>query len=362
MKNYITPVVIGAFFAMFFITSGCNQYSRKDTVIMDITSNPFERISDYKFFKDATDFTKPNNGVIPYKIVNSMFNDYAERANFFYIPEGKTLYFDTTHLLNLPPGSCLINVVYYYKDYRNHAGGRQLVETQLLMRKQTGWELLNYLWNDDQKDALLTETGEEKLITWIDKNGLETQAHYIIPNKDECKHCHWLANRVTAIGTKAGNLNLDVDYSSGRENQLDHWIKAGLIKHFAKENASKYQDWTDTSLLLEERARNYLGANCGYCHSPHGTALRSGLFLDADNYNMQSYGVCKPVISKGKATCNLKYDILPGSPAESAMVCRIASTDYGIKMPELGRTLVDTAGVSLITEWIAQLKGGCNGN
>jgi hypothetical protein len=40
-------------------------------------------------------------------------------------------------------------------------------------------------------------------------------------------------------------------------------------------------------------------------------------------------------------------------------VYRIESTEPEIRMPELGRNLVDAEGVALIREWIAQLPGTC---
>ena len=53
------------------------------------------------------------------------------------------------------------------------------------------------------------------------------------------------------------------------------------------------------------------------------------------------------------------YVIVPGMPDQSIMTYRISSTDAEIKMPELGRNLVHTEGVALITEWIASLTGVC---
>jgi len=132
-----------------------------------------------------------------------------------------------------------------------------------------------------------------------------------------------------------------------------------LLKNFTKVNAAKYQNWKDTSLVLEQRVRGYLDANCAYCHNLQGPATVSGLFLNADNYNMETYGVCKLRLSGGKGTCYLKYDIVPGKPSESIIACRMASSEYGVKMPELGRTVVDNEGLSLITRWIAQMKGDC---
>jgi hypothetical protein len=133
-----------------------------------------------------------------------------------------------------------------------------------------------------------------------------------------------------------------------------------LLKNFTIANASKYPDWKDTKVAIEQRVRSYLDANCAHCHNPDGPAYVSGLFLNHDNYNMAVYGICKSPPSAGKGSCNLKYDIVPGKPAESIIVCRMAATELGIKMPQLGRTVIDNDGVALIIQWIAQLKGDCS--
>ena len=359
MKYLFTPITI-LFCALFSASLiGCKSNQDNKSVRFDVNGRPFEKISEYAFFKDCNDFSKPNNGVFAYKLVNSMFNDYSLRESFIYLPEGKTFGFDSTNLMSLPVGAALINVVYYPKDGRNMASGKQLIETQLLIKKEAGWEAFDYHWGDDQKDALLSDAGGSKLISYFDKNGQSKQINFIMSSKNECKSCHLLGNRVTPIGINVGNLNLEVTYPSGIQNQLDKWISAGIMKNYSKGAFPKFKNWMDTSVSLDERARSYLSANCAHCHNPNGPAFVSGLFLTADNNNNYTYGICKPPLSKGHGTCNLNYDIVPGKPAESVVVCRLATTEFGVKMPELGRALIDTAGVSLISEWITQLNSGC---
>ena len=338
----------------------CKSYVGSTKVILDVDAKPAEKISDYCFFKEVKDFSKPNPGVIPYQRINSMFNDYSLRDNFFYIPGDKSFDVDSNNLLNLPIGSCLINIVYYFKDERNGAHGKQLIETQLLARKQSGWEARDYIWNEDQTDALWSVTGDIKLITWRTKDGMERQVNFVIPSKNECKSCHWRAEHISPIGINIANLNLDVACIAGKKNQLEQWVEVGLLKNFTISNAPKYPNWRDTTVAIELRVRSYLDANCAHCHNPNGPAYVSGLFLNHDNYNMAAYGICKSPPSAGKGSCNLKYDIVPGKPGESIIVCRMAATELGIKMPQLGRTIIDNDGVSLIIKWIAQLKGDCS--
>jgi hypothetical protein len=55
----------------------------------------------------------------------------------------------------------------------------------------------------------------------------------------------------------------------------------------------------------------------------------------------------------------LPYDIVPGQPDQSILVYRMASSDPGEMMPELGRSIAHDEGVALMREWIAAMDGDC---
>ena len=54
-----------------------------------------------------------------------------------------------------------------------------------------------------------------------------------------------------------------------------------------------------------------------------------------------------------------RSDIVPGKPDESILPFRLASTEGGVMMPELGRSTVHQEGVQLIRDWIASMPGHC---
>ncbi|WP_293335183.1 hypothetical protein [Parvibaculum sp.] len=49
-------------------------------------------------------------------------------------------------------------------------------------------------------------------------------------------------------------------------------------------------------------------------------------------------------------------DIAPGNPDPSILVYRVESTEPGVMMLELGRSLTDARAVVLLREWVAQMK------
>jgi len=50
---------------------------------------------------------------------------------------------------------------------------------------------------------------------------------------------------------------------------------------------------------------------------------------------------------------------VPGDPDSSILAVRIGSTEPAVKMPQLGRNLVQDEAVALIRDWITALPGSC---
>ncbi|MCS6933924.1 MAG: hypothetical protein NZM35_02075 [Chitinophagales bacterium] len=341
-----------------FHLSSCTKGTPKK-VMLDVTRQPYEKLSDYGFFKWPLADLKPNDRVIPYELITPLFTDYAFKARFVYVPEGKSVVYDTSQVLQFPVGSCLIKNFYYPEDFSKPEGKRRIIETRLLVHRQSGWEALDYIWNEEQTEAFLENTGALTEVSWKHYDGNRRTSTYIVPNKNQCKSCHWRndLSAITPIGPKVRNLNCNLRYTEGEYNQLVYWTKAGILQGApAPDACPKIADWADkTRYNVNERARAYLEVNCGHCHSPNGPAYTSGLHLNLENTNPENLGVCKPPVAAGKATGGRLYGIVPGKPDASIMVHRMESEDPGVKMPEVGKNLVHTEGVALIREWITSM-------
>ncbi|MCW3126157.1 MAG: hypothetical protein JWO03_1815 [Bacteroidetes bacterium] len=336
---------------------GCNVADSK--VMLDVAAKPFELLSQYHFFKGTMHDLKPNDRITPYDLNSPLFSDYAHKARFVYMPDGKVTEYQEDKVLQLPVGACLIKNFYYPADFRKPDENKRIMETRLLVHRPDGWEGVEYIWNDEQTDAHLEVAGDIKKVSWIHNDGSKKEADYIIPSKNQCKSCHWLNGAITPIGPKVRNLNKDFTYGDGKNNQLAQWTKIGILKGTSDIKTAAYEvNYNDEHADLNDRARAYLDANCAHCHNPGGPAYTSGLYLNYDMKDMEHIGVCKTPVSAGRGTGNFLVDIVPGDPAHSIMPFRMASTDAGIKMPELGRSMVHQEGVDLITKWIASLPGG----
>ena len=61
-------------------------------------------------------------------------------------------------------------------------------------------------------------------------------------------------------------------------------------------------------------------------------------------------------MAAGVGSGGLTYGIHPGKAEESIIYYRMNSVEVKIRMPELGRNLIDEQGVAVIKEWINAME------
>ncbi|WP_217604056.1 SO2930 family diheme c-type cytochrome [Chitinophaga sp. GbtcB8] len=319
---------------------------------------PKETLSAYGFFSGNIADQVPVAGIMPYQLNTPLFSDYAEKLRFIQLPKDSVILYDSADVMHLPVGATIIKTFYYPKDFRHPEKGRRLMETRLLQHEPSGWKGLVYIWNDEQTDAFLEVAGDRKPTQFIDHNGHTVSFEYIVPNLNQCKGCHNTNEVMTPIGPTARQLNGDFSYTTGRENQLQHWQKAGILKGLDDVGkAPRVPVWNDPkSGTLAARARTWLEINCAHCHKPEGPAKTSGLFLTVSEQDPVKIGINKTPVAAGRGAADLQFDIVPGHPERSILVYRMESTDPGIMMPELSRKLTHKEGVELVKAWIREMK------
>jgi uncharacterized repeat protein (TIGR03806 family) len=328
----------------------------------NLDAMPFEKLSEYNFFSGEMKNQNPNAGIIPYDLNTPLFSDFAGKARFVYVPEGKQAVYNATTYLDFPVGTIIIKTFYFSNDLRDASLGRKIYETRLMVHKAGGWEAYLYLWNDIQTEAEYYVAGKNVNVSWVHYDGSTRSTLYHIPNKNECKGCHNDSETIIPLGPKARNLNKDYAYSSGVMNQLEKWKSLGILSGAPDASAApRVPVWNDpNSGSLNDRARAYLDVNCAHCHSAHGPANSSGLMLDYDQTDPTALGICKSPVAAGQGSGGRKYSIVPGQPENSIMTYRMNSNVTDIAMPELARSVIHDEGVQLISDWITSLPpAGC---
>ena len=318
-----------------------------------LADSPPKFLSDYGFFENTKDqITVP--GVLPYELITSLFSDYADKHRFLYIPEGKIADYEENSVFNFPIGSVLIKT-FSYESSSNQISSRHLIETRLLIRKDSGWDTLTYVWDSEGEEATLVLAGKTVPAKYLSKEGEQLDIRYRVPNKNQCKECHLENDIIVPIGPKPRNLDRDYNYYEGAMNQLEKWMAVKFIKSYP-ENINTVVDFMDNTKPINQRARAYLDINCGHCHSPEGSASNSGLYLNYLENRDKQLGIFKGPVATGRGSGGLDYSIVPGHPNESILLYRMISDAPDIMMPESGRSVMHKEGVDVIYHWIKELQ------
>ena len=380
------PYRLIAAFVLSCLLAAC---SREPEPVSFFAEGRPEKLSQWHVLAVDSGRLAPNKGVVPYELNTPLFSDYAHKLRTVWMPPGMPARYSPTDIFDMPVGTVISKTFYYPKVDGQAAGSQQvrqtydatkdfagegldlahvrLIETRLFVRRADGWSALPYVWNAEQTEATLARTGDQVELELVDDKAAHQRFTYVVPNENQCASCHMTqlkSREVQPIGLKARHLNREHAYDAPggavSENQLAHLVKVGYLAGLPSEGVPRAADWRDDSAPLVERARAYLDINCAHCHSGKGAANTTALALDAFAPVDRTMGLCKPPVAAGKGTGDRLFAIVPGKPDASIMAYRLASTEGGVMMPELGRSTVHAEGVALIRDWIASLPGTCS--
>jgi cytochrome c553 len=221
------------------------------------------------------------------------------------------------------------------------------------------------VYEDGNDDARRVVAGKRIEVSFRDDAGERRDNRYTVPNTNQCGECHGEEDTIDTLGGTTRQWNrvapdddvnqierlIELDWLEGAEPQDD---RQALVDPFG-------------AAPVAERMRAYVDANCGHCHNSDDESGDdgSGLWLrydltDAERDPEASLGLCKMPQSAGGATCGHLFDVVPGMPDSSIMMCRVESEVAKVQMPPVGRNLRDERGIELLREWIASLDGTCN--
>ncbi len=375
MRNVVTAL------ALCMLLAGCEPHPR--AVVLHPPDEPPARLKDWGLFVvDGATFGL-NEGVIPYDLNTPLFSDYALKLRTVWMPAGTSAAYTEDRELDFPVGTVISKTFHYQKADGFDAGHFEvvradrastlnaagvldldeyvLIETRLLVRYREGWKALPYVWNAEQTDAALEVAGDYRELELVGAGSREA-VNYIVPDANQCAGCHTpdhSAKELRPLGPKAWQLNRPYVYWGDAATQLEHWSDQGYLRGLATTPPTGARWSEPADATLEQRAKAYLDANCAHCHNAAGAADTSALHLNIEAPVDRHYGVCKTPVAVGRGSGDRTYDIYPGRPQESIVIFRMQHSDPAIAMPELGRGVVHTEGVALISAWISAMNGDC---
>jgi uncharacterized repeat protein (TIGR03806 family) len=348
---------------MAVLAMGCSKESNSDCSPVSGGATPFATLDKWCQVSLVNGDIATMTGVTPYTLNTPLFSDYAVKRRTVWMPPGGSATYDAANVFDFPDGTVFTKSFGWADDMRKPQPILTWVETRVIWKNAGIWQGVSYTWDAAQKTATVNPGGEVVSLSWIDASGQTVStSQYLVPSVGECGECHNSSMVFEPIGPKARNLNGDYTYpTGGAQNQLAYWTATNILSGAPDPSvAPKLAVWNDPSTgTLDDRARAYLESNCAHCHSPTGAALNTGLYLSTFESNPTNLGVCKKPVAAGQGGCGLTYDVVPGDPGNSIMHCRLASTAEAIRMPEIERSLVDTDGLQLITDWLTSLSGSC---
>jgi uncharacterized repeat protein (TIGR03806 family) len=344
------------------LLAGCARHPCVQDGDRGYLDNPYATLSEYCLVSIQDGGIHFAPGVVPYDLNDPLFSDDAIKVRGVWIPgDAGAATYDDKLALAFPPGTILVKSFGFAADLRDPGSHVSWAETRVLINGTNGWDGFTYVWNEEGTDATLLYAGDVRPLSFIDRDGGTTYSSYLIPSHAQCKQCHDALGAFTPIGPKARQLNRELDYGDGPENELDHWQRVGILDRPSDAGpAPKLIAWRDPDAgTVEQRARAYLEGNCAHCHNASGSARTTGLFLWADEAAPTKYGICKSPVAAGPATGGFQFDVVPGDSEHSILVHRMASVIPDVMMPQIGRSIVDPDGLALVSAWIDGLDGGC---
>jgi uncharacterized repeat protein (TIGR03806 family) len=305
---------------------------------------------------DATKPTSFASFVIPYEVNSPLWSDGADKSRGMVIPSGSHIHVrnctnEAEHCQgtadngdwDFPVGSVLL---------KNFGFDGKLVETRLFVHfDEKTWVGYGYAWNEAQTEATLVPK-DGAMVTF---NTGTRNVSWNYPSRLDCMTCHDDAPGYT-LGPETAQMNRVVN----GENQLDRFAALGVFDAplptpYIAPLVTPYAGQAGTppsTATLDERARSYLHANCGYCHRPGGDFDMEDLRFDTP---FKDTNTCGAYPVRGTAGIDDAVILAPGDPDRSVLLARMISLEYRTRMPQIGTQVVDESGVQLISDWIKSI-------
>ncbi|MDB6060047.1 MAG: hypothetical protein JWM78_150 [Verrucomicrobiaceae bacterium] len=290
-------------------------------------------------------------GLIEYDVNTPLWSDGANKRRWIALPANGKITFSATDAWQLPVGSVVVKHFAVALDQRQPSQLHNL-ETRVLIHESSGWAGYTYRWNAQQTDADLLTVGATENLNLIDGSGAAVTREYEYPSSAQCHSCHTDAAG-TLLGVRTRQLNRNFNYGAVTDTQLRSFNHIALfstdIGDAAQYGASAALD--NASAGVEQRARDYLDANCSQCHRPGGgTGVAIDLRSGTANSAINAIDIAPSAGDLGVANARI---VAPGSKERSVLWQRMRLTDPAAgRMPPLASHAIDDAAVALIDQWI----------
>jgi uncharacterized repeat protein (TIGR03806 family) len=308
-----------------------------------------DTLSETGLFTDLEDLT-PAPGLVGYDVNLPFWSDHAIKRRWFTLPNAiSTFTWSEDGPWTLPAGAIWVKH-FEMEMQRGVPASRKRIETRLLVKNPSGAYGVSYIWNEEGTEASLVADGGDEFPLAITDDGEPAPQTWRIPSRAECMICHTpQAGHALSFNTRQLNLAGGIPGHAG--NQLTTLFNEG---YFSNNPGSpnllpRHLRPGEDEFSMEARVRSYLAVNCSYCHKSGGTG--PGQWDGSAHLTLAQTGMIN-----GPATQNggnpLNKLVVPGDTTHSIVLNRVAVTNGFTRMPPLGSSVIDSANVALLTQWI----------
>jgi hypothetical protein len=257
--------------------------------------------------------------LIAYEPRYPLWSDSADKLRFLRLPVGTTIDNRDPDHWQFPAGSVL------FKEF-SRAGKR--LETRVIARLGEDPDdtfMGTFLWQDDERDALLVRDGRANV----------RDTDHDLPTQTQCGSCH-----------------------NGEPGRILGFSTLQLAMPKPELFAMPPIAYELPGTPEAREALGYLHANCAHCHNPSGGARRltpmnlriSVNDMEPGKTTIERETMGVPLYSFTASDLSLR--VVPGAPAESGLLLRMQRRGDDSAMPPLGTKHVDENGLLLVRAWI----------
>ncbi|MCW5628518.1 MAG: hypothetical protein KIT47_06645 [Rhodoferax sp.] len=293
---------------------------------------------------------------LPFSPQYPLWSDGASKRRWIRLPPGTFIDASDPDAWRFPVGTRL------WKEFA-HAG--RPIETRFIERLADGrWRFATYVWNLQGTDALLApERGVRALPAPGAPGGL-----YAVPSRADCRGCHE-GGPSPVLGFGALQLSPERDPQvphaetppPGHTDLAD--LQARGLLRLLPPDVARTPPRIAAGSAVARSALGYLHANCGHCHNDTGPLAAMDMALlqsvaDAPGSARRTWASLYGKTSRFRADRGDRGDageaqrIAPGRVDDSTLLQRMASPHVMSRMPPMGVSVVDVAGLQLIRQWI----------
>jgi hypothetical protein len=298
-------------------------------------------------------------GVRAYVPAVPLWSDGAGKARWIQLPPGTKIDVTNPSEWKFPIGT---------KVWKEFSRNGKRVETRLFQKIDNGppsyWVHATYAWNADESEAVASNGGD---ITLEGDGG-----SYHIPTFSECEQCH--NGRLDHI---LGFEQISLGLAGAQGLTLPQLVSEGLMAPAPSQTSLIIGD-DGTGVAAPALA--WLHINCGVtCHNANSTstAFGAGMRLRLDPALLDGRALTASTVDPLRTTIGVAATtpgwiqpvawtrIVPGDPSHSLLVQLISNRGknnaVGGQMPPIATSIVDSADVAKVVQWVAAMTPVADG-